>query len=250
MSRKNELKVLSEAKNRLSQLTEFLTRVVFPGGYEARLNERGKIPTDVWQIPPVRNVSSEKIGYPTQKPEKLLERIILASSNPGDIVADFFLGGGTTTAVAEKLGRRWIGCDVSRIAVSVARDRVQKVYSVDAGVASLTQKPQYGFKVENQGAYDKSTVRQLSIEHYRNFILQCFEAQPSSKSELIHGVKGDRGVYIASPKRKLSVDEIEEFHVELSHNKFSAGCMLAWSWDKEAKKYIEDLRSGKLSVFN
>jgi adenine-specific DNA-methyltransferase len=229
-------------------IRRYQNKVVFPGGYEARLNERGKIPTDVWQIPPVRNVSSEKIGYPTQKPEKLLERIILASSKPGDIVADFFSGGGTTIAVAEKLGRRWIGCDVSRIAVSVACDRMQKVYSVDAGVAALTQKPQYGFKVENQGAYDKATVRQLSIAHYRNFILQCFEAQTSSKSELIHGVKGERGVYIASPKGKLSVGEIEEFHIELSQNKFNAGFMLAWSWDKEAEAYIDELRSGKHGI--
>jgi adenine-specific DNA-methyltransferase len=64
--------------------------VVFPGGYEAKMNERGKIPDDVWRIPPIRNVSQEKLDFPTQKPEALLERIIKASSNEGDLVADFF----------------------------------------------------------------------------------------------------------------------------------------------------------------
>jgi hypothetical protein len=79
----------------------------------------------VWSdISPVNSQALEDTGYDTQKPEALLERIIKASSNEGDLVADFFCGSGTTLAVAEKLGRRWIGCDLSRWANHVTRKRL------------------------------------------------------------------------------------------------------------------------------
>jgi DNA modification methylase len=79
--------------------------------------------TDIY---PVNSQAKEKIGYPTQKPEALLERIIKASSKEGDIVLDPFMGGGTTIAVADKLKRRWIGIDQSAQAVKVTKLRLQK----------------------------------------------------------------------------------------------------------------------------
>jgi len=78
--------------------------------------ERGKVPEDWWYFPVVARLHSERTGYPTQKPEALLERIIRASSSPGDLVADFFAGSGTTAVVAGRLGRRWIACDPSPLA--------------------------------------------------------------------------------------------------------------------------------------
>ena len=83
--------------------------------------------TDVWEIPFLSTVSLERTGYPTQKPEALLERIIQASSEPGDLVADFFCGSGTTPAVARRLGRRWLACDISAEAVRLAQSRVRSV---------------------------------------------------------------------------------------------------------------------------
>jgi DNA modification methylase len=77
---------------------------------------RGKVPEDWWYFPVVARLHNERTGYPTQKPEALLERIIKASSNPGDLVADFFSGSGTTALVAERLGRRWISCDPAPLA--------------------------------------------------------------------------------------------------------------------------------------
>lgn len=71
--------------------------------------------------------SGERLGFDTQKPEELLKVFVLASSNPDDIVADFFCGSGTTLAVAEKLGRRWVGCDVSEKAIEVSRNRLEKI---------------------------------------------------------------------------------------------------------------------------
>ena len=87
----------------------------------------GPILSDVWDIPFLSTVSKERTDYPTQKPETLLERIILASSNEGDLVADFFCGSGTTLAVAKRLERRWLGCDINPEAVAIAEKRLEGV---------------------------------------------------------------------------------------------------------------------------
>ncbi|MGW8225570.1 MAG: DNA-methyltransferase [Anaerolineales bacterium] len=85
--------------------------------------ERGKVPEDWWYFPVVARLHNERTGYPTQKPQALLERIILASSNPGDIVADFFCGAGTTSLVAAQLGRRFIASDIASRAIHTTRSR-------------------------------------------------------------------------------------------------------------------------------
>jgi hypothetical protein len=82
--------------------------------------------TDVWSIGVLTSSSKERIGYPTQKPEALLERIIKCASNEGDVVLDPFMGGGTTIAVADRLNRQWIGVDQSAMAVKVTELRLQK----------------------------------------------------------------------------------------------------------------------------
>jgi DNA modification methylase len=86
--------------------------------------ERGKVPEDWWYFPVVARLHKERTGYPTQKPEALMERIILASSNPGDVVADFFCGSGTTAVVAGRLGRQWIACDSSPLAIHTTYRRL------------------------------------------------------------------------------------------------------------------------------
>lgn len=83
--------------------------------------------SDVWEIPILSTVSKERTSYPTQKPEKLLERIVRAASNENDVVADFFCGSGTTLAVAKKLSRRYIGCDVNPDAVTITRQRLAAI---------------------------------------------------------------------------------------------------------------------------
>jgi hypothetical protein len=96
--------------------------------------ERGKVPEDWWYFPVVARLHNERTGYPTQKPNALLERIILASSNPGDIVADFFCGSGTTPYVAVKHGRKFIASDENLGAIQTTRARlidVKSVFSVE-----------------------------------------------------------------------------------------------------------------------
>ena len=92
--------------------------------------ERGKVPEDWWYFPVVARLHSERTGYPTQKPEAFMERIIRASSNKGDLVADFFCGSGTTSLVAARNGRRFITCDESVRAVQTARSRLSETTSV------------------------------------------------------------------------------------------------------------------------
>ena len=98
--------------------------VVFPGGYTAKQNALGRLPYSVWQIPPIRNVSKERTGYPTQKPLALLDRIIKASSNEGDMVLDPFCGCATTCVAAQNLHRNWIGIDISDKAVELVTERL------------------------------------------------------------------------------------------------------------------------------
>jgi site-specific DNA-methyltransferase (adenine-specific) len=86
--------------------------------------ERGKVPEDWWYFPVVARLHNERTGYPTQKPAGLLERIVRASSNPGDMIADFFCGSGTTAFAAAKHGRRFIACDATFHALHTARGRL------------------------------------------------------------------------------------------------------------------------------
>lgn len=87
--------------------------------------KRGKLPTDVWWMTIVPTNGRERTGYPTQKPERLLERIVLASSHPGDLVLDFFCGSGTTGVVAARHGRRYILVDKNPRAIAIARRRLR-----------------------------------------------------------------------------------------------------------------------------
>jgi site-specific DNA-methyltransferase (adenine-specific) len=124
--------------------------------FNPQVDEQGRyyadiLPDDTWEIKAILNISKERIGYPTQKPEELLSKILNALSKPGDVVADFFSGGGTTVAVAEKLGRKWLGVDVSKIAISIARNRIVSAYTKKAGIKPIDSKPNYGFLVERYG---------------------------------------------------------------------------------------------------
>jgi adenine specific DNA methylase Mod len=132
--------------------------------------EKGKLTGDVWgDIPTYRVQGRAYLGFPTQKPEELLRRIIGGSSKPGDLVLDCFCGSGTTAAVAEELGRRWIVCDLSRFAIHTTRKRLLGVENV---------KP---FVIQNLGKYERQVwqtaefgdERDARVRSYTNFILAC-----------------------------------------------------------------------------
>jgi site-specific DNA-methyltransferase (adenine-specific) len=111
-------------------------RLFFPKKLDARLRKKiyleeslGVPATDIWDdLPPIHASAAERLGYPTQKPRALLERIIAASSNPGDVVLDPFCGCGTAVDAAQKLGRQWIGIDVTHIAIGMIENRMREGY--------------------------------------------------------------------------------------------------------------------------
>ncbi|WPM31182.1 DNA methyltransferase [Hydrogenobacter sp. T-2] len=102
-------------------------------GRKAKGNPLDKVPEDWWEIPIINSQAKERLGYPTQKPEKLLERIILASSKEGDVVLDPFCGCGTTIAVAQRLNRHWIGIDITHLAINLIKWRLKNTFGLDAG---------------------------------------------------------------------------------------------------------------------
>ena len=185
-----------------------MKRAQTPKGARISVEDETKLPTDVWQIPALNPMAVERLGFPTQKPEELLSKIILASSDENDLIADFFCGSGTTMAVAEKLGRRWIGCDLSRWAIHVTRKRL-------LGIENC--KP---FEVLNLGKYErkywqgvtfgdkKKTDLQLAIYQYLAFILKLYGAEPLAGMQHLHGKKGKAVVHVGAVDAPVTIDEI------------------------------------------
>lgn len=184
---------------------------------------------DVWDdINPVNSQALEKQSYPTQKPESLLDRIIKVSSNEGSLVADFFCGSGTTLAVAEKLGRRWIGADLGRYAIHTTRKRLQEIEDC---------KP---FEVLNLGKYErqywqsvefgKKKAEQTYFE-YLSFILKLYGADSISGMQYLHGRKGKAMVHIGSVDGPVTIDEIEKAIEECVRTKQSELQILAWDYE-------------------
>lgn len=124
-------------------------------------SEVDEIDGDLWEIPLLNKAAKERAGYPTQKPEALLERITAASSNVGDVVLDCFIGSGTTAAVAQKLGRRWIGCDINKGAIQTTAKRLQTIMAEQAGEG---RKPTQGALLDEE---EKPSPAQFGFTHWR-----------------------------------------------------------------------------------
>jgi DNA modification methylase len=142
----------------------------------------GQPVTDVWKISVLTSSSKERIGYPTQKPEALLERIIKCASNEGDVVLDPFVGGGTTIAVADRLNRQWIGIDQSPMAVKVTEFRLQK--QTDLFTAPYTVQL---YK------YDYDTLRYKDAFEFESWIIQQFGGIPQNRKGGDKGIDGKMG---------------------------------------------------------
>jgi adenine-specific DNA-methyltransferase len=184
--------------------------------YKRFLDEMpGVVLQDVWtDIMPVASQSGERQNYATQKPEALLDRILKASSVEGDVVFDCFVGSGTTAAAAEKLGRRWIACDLSRFAIHTTRKRLLSIPGV---------RP---FVVENLGKYErqlwaggefgegngkKAAERQRA---YIEFILKLANATPIHGYTWLHGVKAGRMIHVGAVDAPVSVGDVTQIATE------------------------------------
>ncbi|MBL7086556.1 MAG: site-specific DNA-methyltransferase, partial [Candidatus Cloacimonetes bacterium] len=207
-------------------------------------------PSEVFVIPFVQGTSDERIGYPTQKPEALLDRIIKASSNEGDIVADFFCGSGTTAAVAEKLGRKWIVADLGRFAIHTTRKRMIKVQRElkDEG------KNFRSFEILNLGKYerryfldvntnlseeDQEKQMEMKQEQYISLILEGYKSKRVSGFLTLHGQKADRFVYVGPidfPVTKSFIEDILDECVEKTITKVD---VLGFEFEMGLIPYIE-----------
>jgi DNA modification methylase len=116
----------------LNRKKNYHTRILGDDVFVTSVNEKGVKENDVWPIPVINSQAKERLGYPTQKPELLLEKIITASSNKGDLVLDAYCGCGTTIAVAQRLGRKWIGIDITYQSIAVIIKRLEDHFDQDA----------------------------------------------------------------------------------------------------------------------
>ena len=179
---------------------------------ESAYAERGKVPEDYWiDIPgPGHTPIHERTGYPTQKPEALLERIVRASSNEGDLVLDCFCGSGTTAAVAEKTKRRWIACDLGRFAIHTTRKRLLGIENI---------RP---FIVQNLGKYERQVWQKAEfgeeaayqMRSYRKFILDLYHAEMVEGYTWLHGRKGGRMVHVGSVDSPVAVGDVRNIALE------------------------------------
>ena len=185
---------------------------------------------DVWRIPQrpvVVPKAAEYQGYPTQKPEKLLELVILSGSNENDLVLDCFVGSGTTAAVAEKLNRRWIACDLSRFAIHTTRKRLLSIENVRPFVVQNLGKYERQawqaeeFKDEGKRMKDENSSSSF-IPHpssfvqqaYREFILRLYNARAITGYTWLHGLKGGRMVHVGAVDAPVSVGDVQNIVAE------------------------------------
>jgi site-specific DNA-methyltransferase (adenine-specific)/adenine-specific DNA-methyltransferase len=177
----------------------------------------------IWaDIPPIGSQAIERCGYDTQKPEALLDRIIKASSNEGDLVADFFCGSGTAAAVAERNGRKWIATDLGKFGIHTTRKRLIGVQRE----LKAADKPFRAFEVLNLGRYERQaylnvggrltgeqkTQALAQKEHeFRELILRAYKAQPLEGENFFHGKNAGRLVVLGPinlPVGRLFVEEV------------------------------------------
>jgi len=205
-------------------------KLVFPKEKTQRIQRKqyldewnGRPIQSLWDsIPPINPQAIERLGYATQKPEALLERIIKASSNEGDLVADFFCGSGTTSAVAEKLGRKWIVSDLGKFGIHTTRKRmigVQRQLKAEG-------KDYRAFEILNLGKYERQHYigvnpnlrdeeKQKQIEEkeaaFVDLILRAYRAEKTTGFETFHGKRAGRLVAVGPinmPVTRLFVEEV------------------------------------------
>lgn len=210
--------------------------------------DEGKVPEDYWiDIEQLNREDAERVGYATQKPSKLLTRIIAASSNEGDLVCDFFGGSGTTAAVAEKLGRRWITCDIGKPASLVMRKRF-----IDQEVNP--------FLYQSIGDYQKEAFHNNKklrrVGDLSQVVLGLFGALPFSSEQVSDRnfgyVKGTRNlVMVDSPNRLTTAATVRravEAKASLLGGDWDKVIVLGWNFAFDISQAIEKYKNSNVEV--
>ena len=216
-------KTVKQIKRVWDKETQKLVNAKGPDGKVLYIETDRKSVDDVWRFAMLQPADrKENLGYATQKPEKLVERIIKASSNEGDLVADFFCGSGTTAAAAEKLGRKWICTDLGKFAIHTTRKRLIEVQR-----QLKTEEEEYrAFEILNLGKYERQhyiglnpNLREVEQQHLQEekekafieLILRAYSAQEADGFTAFQGVKAGRLVAVGPvnlPVTRLFIEEI------------------------------------------
>ncbi|MDP3772349.1 MAG: site-specific DNA-methyltransferase [bacterium] len=220
----NKSKIFSDEKGEYTWYIRPDTNPKVPLGVKSYLD---KFMQDVWDIPIVNPQAYERLDYDTQKPLALLERILKASSNENDLVADFFSGSGTTLAVAEKLNRRWIGCELGKVGIQVARGR-------------LVEQKSKLFLIENIGNYQREMIYLGGARIYemQKIILKLYGAEPMANRKDLGVRKTEDGalelVYCGYPDRAVAAHKVEDLAIEaatLDGAGYKRLVILAWDYE-------------------
>ena len=206
---------------------------------------------DWWEdLPYINSMAHERLNFPTQKPEILLKRIITAFSNEKDLVADFFCGSGTTCAVAEKMGRKWIGADLGRFAIHTTRKRIINVQRQ----LKKENKPYRAFEILNLGKYERKYFLGINTnlseeeqkkqldqkqEQYINLILEGYKAKKIKEFKTLHGQKGQRFVFVGPIDFPVTKAIIEDIYKECQEKLITNVDVLGFEFEMGLKPYIE-----------
>jgi len=200
------------------------------------------LPVDVWEIPAVINVSKERVGYPTQKPEALLKRIIEASSSKNDIVLDAFCGCGTTVAVAQQLGRKWIGIDISPTAIKVIQRRLKRNLGVIEGI---------NYEVVGMPTTVEDMRKLEPFEFQNSVIIDKMRANASRKKIGDMGLDGYYPRSVLTEEAGIQVKQsdgvgrnvVDNFETALKRAGYKKGYIVAFSFSKGAYEEVARIKS-------
>lgn len=209
------------------------------GGRRYYLKSEGKVPEDYWtDIPSLHGPNQEQVGFLTQKPLQLLSRIIASVTNPGDLVADFFVGSGTTAVAAELLGRRWMAADFGRYGIHLARKRLLELEGC---------KP---FDLLNLGKYERQFWQAASfggreaqrvLYEYISFILRLYGAEPLTGLQYLHGKRQAAMIHVGAVDAPITIAEVTDALDECVATAQVELHVLGWEWEMGLNDLVNQL---------
>jgi hypothetical protein len=235
--------------------------IVFPKDGEGMprfkdyLDDKSGVPVrTIWDdVYEVNSQALERVDYPTQKPEALLERIIKASSNEGDLIADFFCGSGTTAAVAEKLGRKWIAADLGRFAIHTTRKRMIGVQRE----LQASGKDFRAFEILNLGKYERQFFmddlsngkRKAKEDLYVDLILEAYKAKRIEGHKTLHGSKAGRFVHVGPLDVPVTQSRLLDIFEECRQNLYTKVDVLGFEFEMGlTPQFIQELKEKGVSI--
>lgn len=217
------------------------------------MDREGVAPRDWFELGIINKAADERLGYPTQKPEALLERIIKASSNEGDLIADFFCGSGTSAAVAEKLGRKWITTDLGRFSVHTTRKRM-------IGIQRELQesgKDFRAFEILNLGKYERQffmddlTNGKLKAKEdlYVDLILEAYKARRIEGHKTLHGIKAGRFINVGPLDVPVTQSRLLDIFEECRQKLYTQVDVLGFEFEMGlTPQFIQELKEKGVSI--